>query len=95
MNHHAQAPRRNAHPSRASRTTREDLAQIVEAYLRRECYRCSPEYQLGMIDLLCLRVFGTGVIGRFEKGTVQFDAYAAGIEHGYTIWEEIKRKGGF
>jgi hypothetical protein len=73
---------------------RPHLERIVDRYLRGERYRCSPEYRLGMIDLLCQRAFKTGIVTRFKRGSAQSDAHWAGIEHGHTVWEEMTRKGG-
>jgi len=66
---------------------------MVDAYLRDQQYRCSPEYRLGMIDLLCQRIFGSGIIARFKRGTAEADAHWAGMEHGHVVLEEFARKG--
>lgn len=77
------------------RITREQIEQIVDDYLRRESYVCSPEYRLGIVDMLCARAFQTNAFARFERGTVQAYAYWAGFEHSFALWQEVTRKGGF
>ena len=94
MSTHAPVPDRTHPPKASTRITREQLAQFVDVYLRTKRYQCSPEYRLGMIDLLCQRVFGTGIPTRFKRCTAQADAHWAGIEHGCIVWEEITRNGG-
>jgi hypothetical protein len=69
---------------------RPQLERFVDDYLNRERYMCSPEYRLGMIDLLAHRALGTAIPTRFKSCTAQADAHLAGIEHGWTVWEEIK-----
>ncbi|WP_204101445.1 hypothetical protein [Occallatibacter savannae] len=67
---------------------------MVDAYIREQQHVCSPEYRLGMIDLLCQRIFGSGIIARFKRGTAAADAHWAGMEHGHAVLAEFAQKGG-
>jgi len=89
------ALRQNSSPQKVVRITRSEIEQMVDAYLRDRQYLCSAEYRLGMIDLLCQRIFGSGIIARFKRGTAEADAHWAGMEHGHVLLEEFAHKGGF
>lgn len=75
--------------------TRLQIEGMVDDYLRRERFVCSDAYRLGIVDMLCARAFRTNIFTRFKIGTAQADAYMAGYEHSFALWQEVARKGGF
>jgi hypothetical protein len=88
--------RRELKPSAAKlpNLTRQQLEQIVNGYLVRENFSCSPEFRRGIVDFLRARAFREKVGCPFVSGTAQADAYHAGIEQSYVVWQELTRKGG-
>ncbi|MDY0011312.1 MAG: hypothetical protein RBS40_00290 [Rhodocyclaceae bacterium] len=59
--------------------------QIVDAALARGDRR-SPEYRLGMLDVLKYRMHGARIQVPFQLGTSQADAYFAGNDRGHALW---------
>jgi hypothetical protein len=68
------------------------IAKMVDDELRIGDPR-SPEYRLGMIDLLQRRYNGLPFTGRYRPGTVQFDAYSSGVERGWALYR-LRAKSG-
>jgi hypothetical protein len=50
----------------------------------------SREYRLGIVDCLCRRTADASVPRRYQMGTAQDDAYWAGHERGWKVWNTIK-----
>lgn len=76
---------RRSQAAAVAKVGRRHVEQIVDGYLQKQHYRYSPEYRLGMIDALCQRTFGIGLLIRYKRGTVQADAHWAGLEHGWGL----------
>jgi hypothetical protein len=71
---------------------REQMARIVDEAMQHGDPR-SNVYRLGAIDCLCRRTAGTEFPKRFKMGTVQADAYWAGVERGWMIWRKLEHVG--
>lgn len=67
------------------KASRQQVECVVDGYLQKQHFKCSPEYRLGMIDALCQRAFGIGLLIRYKRGTAQADAHWAGLEHGWGL----------
>lgn len=65
-----------------------DIVRLVNEELRHGDRR-SYEYTLGVIDLICRRKLGTPMQQRYEMGSVQADAYYAGVDRGWAIWKKL------
>lgn len=48
----------------------------------------SNEYKMGCIAALRYRISKAAIICPFNAGSVEFDAYHAGIDEGHAIWRE-------
>jgi hypothetical protein len=49
----------------------------------------SIEYRTGMLDCLRARLHGVPLPRRYQVGTCQFDAWDAGISHGWAIYRRL------
>lgn len=83
-------PPERAHPHRSRPKAvleigRRQIERIVDQHLHDSNYTCSPEYRQGVIDALCQRAFGIGLLIRYKRGTAQADAHWAGLEHGWGL----------
>ncbi|KLU21954.1 hypothetical protein EOS_32950 [Caballeronia mineralivorans PML1(12)] len=50
----------------------------------------STEYKAGVRALLALRINGVKLVQPYEMGTVQADAFYAGIDEGHHIWRALR-----
>jgi hypothetical protein len=70
-------------------SNRHQMERIADEALRYGDPR-SPEYRLGVIDCLCRRTIGHAAPLPFRMGTCQADAYWAGYDRGWAVWNKIK-----
>jgi hypothetical protein len=68
---------------------RTDVERIVDEILRNRNFICSPEYRLSILDTVCSVALCERVPPRFAIGSIQFDAYNAGLEHGFHTLHEM------
>ena len=72
--------------------TRKEIEALVEKEMRHGDPR-SREYRLGAVDLICRRALGTPLPRRYQMGTVEADAYYAGVDRGWLIWKKLGGEG--
>lgn len=77
--------------ARIGARTREEIVALVEREMRHGDPR-SHEYRLGVVDLICRRVLDTPLPPRYQMGSVQADAYYAGVDRGWSIWRKLGEK---
>jgi hypothetical protein len=68
---------------------RAQMESIADRALRNGDPR-SPEYRLGLVDCLCRRAIDMTIQRHQRMGAAQADAYWAGYERGWTVWDSIK-----
>jgi len=67
------------------RTPKELFRSAFSPTLRRD--KRSRTYRIGVLDALKLRAGEiTGLPGRYLPGSVEFDAWRAGVDEGHQIW---------
>ena len=70
--------------------THTEIAAAVDAELRGGDMR-SGIYRQAMIDVLAYRVNGTPMSSPYSRpGTVEFDAYLAGVERGNALYRKLQ-----
>jgi hypothetical protein len=73
------------------KTGDEQLARAEELYLEAFNVQRDPrslEYRRGALEALIYRCTGIGIAGNcpYRIGTVEFDAFGAGLDDGHRIW---------
>lgn len=63
--------------------------QII-ADAKRAGSRRSAEYWRGAFDVLRYRIHGERIESPYQEGTVQFDAYFAGVDRGHALWRACR-----
>lgn len=69
--------------------TRKEIEELVAREFLRGDPR-SPEYRRGTIELICFKETGSGFTKPYAMGTVQADAYWAGVDRGWAIWNRLQ-----
>lgn len=66
--------------------------QLISAAFDRPRDRRSDAYKQGARALLISRVSLATLICNFQPGSVEFDAFFAGVEEGRAIWQNAQRR---
>lgn len=65
------------------------IQTLVDVELQKGDKR-SAVYRRGMLDVLFLRLNGTPLSSPHRPGTLEFDAWAAGIDRGHVLFRNLQ-----
>jgi hypothetical protein len=73
-----------------------DLAEEIFKNSTQSWFPRSEVYQQGVLAALINRAVGTSIFEKFtyKAGTVEFDAFNAGVDHGQALWAEHTKTAG-